>query len=121
MSEEGKKILIIEEDIDVLTLIYTTLLPMDFVIEATLDLSEMKLRMERFRPNLLLIGSTLARAQQLDVLAWAHQQFDMQIIVMGEMEAIAVPLYNHLFIADFLIKPIEAYQLLIKINNLMPA
>ena len=121
MSEEGKKILIIEEDIDVLTLIYTTLLPMDFVLEATLEVSEMKLRIERFKPNLLMIGTSLAREQQLEILARAHQQFDMQVIVMGEVDDIAVPLYNHLFIADFLIKPIEAQQLMIKINNLLPA
>ena len=121
MTEEGKKILIIEEDIDVLTQIYTTLLPMDFVLEATLEVSEMKLRIERFKPNLLLIGSSLAQVKELEILAKAHKQYETQVIVMGEIDDIAVPLYNHLFIGDFLIKPVEAQQLMIKINNLLPA
>lgn len=120
MPSESKRILIVENDIDALTLIYTTLLPLDFALEAAIDSSELRLRVERFQPDLILLGTALGDVDEQELCLWIKRNYNTRVIGIGKPAEVAHHRPGELCLDDILEKPVCPHKLLTKLNHLLP-
>ncbi len=120
MTNEPRRILIIENDIDTLSIIYTTLLPLDYSVEAAVDISELRPRIERFRPDLLMLGQKLTDTDVPELCQWIKNHYEVRVILIGLAQKMPDAWSDPLCFDDLLPKPIDPAELLAKISNLLP-
>lgn len=119
MLHNGKRIMIVESDTDVLSIIYLALLHQDYVLEATADACEVKPRMERFKPDLVLISHNMPGADVNSLCAIIKNTLQIPVILLSNpYPALYV---NHLKTDDVLEKPVNTDLMLSKISSLLLA
>lgn len=121
MTNEPRRILIIENDIDALSVIYTTLLPLDYSVEAAIDSADLRPRIERFQPDLLMLGQNLGEAGSQELCQWLKQHFNARVILIGRPQKLSPGWAEQLCFDELLPKPVEPSVLLSKLNSLLPA
>lgn len=121
MMLEAKRILIIENDIDTLSVIYTTLLPLDYAVEAAVEINELRPRLERFQPDLLLLGQQISEDGGQELCNWIKQHCEARVILIGDLRKLAAEREEAVCFDDELPTPINPPELLLKINSLLPA
>ena len=117
MLDDGKRIMIVENETDVLSVIYLALLHQDYVLEATADAYEVKPRMERFKPDLVLLSHNLPGTDVGSLCTTIKAIFQIPVILLSK--PYPAPCLNSLKADDFLEKPVKTDLLLSKINSLL--
>jgi DNA-binding response OmpR family regulator len=84
MWDDGKRIMIVETDREVLSVIYLALLQHDYILEATTNVHEAKLRLERFLPDLVLISSSLPEHHISELCASIKDAFEIPVILLSD-------------------------------------
>lgn len=115
MQVGTRRILIVENDIDALSVIYTTLLPLNYAIEAAVDANELRPRIERFDPELLLLGESIRKEKHL--CDWIKKNYKACVMGIGTSTA---QNENAICLDGIITKPVDPVELLTKINYLLP-
>lgn len=116
MHVETKRILIVDDDIESLSTIYISLLPLDYNLEAAMDGGELLPRLERFKPHLLLLSTQVGKFNVSDLAHWLQKNKDCRLMAIKWPEDEAPQWLSQLPVDDVLLNPIEAKDLLEKLQ-----
>ena len=118
MLGTGSRIFIVEHDMDTLSSIYMTLLHRNYLLEASADAYEIHPRVERFRPDLILINQDLPGFDGPSVCRYIKEVFQIPIILIVKKDA-PRDLVAQCPSDDIIEKPVNTDLLLAKINILL--
>lgn len=119
MPGTGSRILIVEHDMDTMSLLYMTLLHQNYQLEASIDAEEILLRVERFRPDLMLVNNALPGFDSREICRLVKETFGIPIILIVEKNAGTSAGLGCCATEDVIEKPINTDLLLQKINLLL--
>ncbi len=111
--------MIVERDRKTLSEIYLALLHNDYTLEVTTDAGEMMPRMERFRPDLLLVGYDLPGYEVNEVCTSVKNAFEIPVILLSDPLSVQTLCMQSVKADGVLEKPINTDILLNQLEALL--
>jgi len=116
---EGR-LLIIDDDRDIRQLLTEQLIDVGYEVQAAGDGAEMRKRLERFAPDLIILDLNLPRQDGLSLCRELRARGDTPIIMLtARAEAIDRILGLEMGADDYLVKPFEPRELIARIRSVL--
>lgn len=112
------KVLLVDDELPSLSKMYIDLLLKNYEVEATHEAREVIPRIRRFRPDVVIIPSSLPHLDAHDLCCAAKEQGLSFILVVNEPQS-APPMIGNCSAAGVLQRPVDLCQLELKIGGVL--
>jgi len=113
-----KKILVLDEQ-NSISKIYVDLLLTNYSVEASVDAKEIAPRINRFRPDLLIVNADLPHLNAEEVCQLVRQKFQIPILLLVDKNSAKTKVIDGCQADAMLTKPFDKKDLLDAVNSLL--
>lgn len=116
------KILIVDDDNDILNLLDNWLNKESYIVERSLSAKKALLMMDKFNPNIVITDLYMQEMDGMELLRTLHSVDPLLPVIMLSGKAQIPDVVNamHLGISEFLTKPIERHEFIAAIERVVP-